>query len=65
MKFIEILEKNIGKKAKKIMKPLQPGDVLKTVADVKKLKKLGWKPTTRIEKGLKNLVDWYRDYYVK
>ena len=62
-RFIEVIEENIGKKAKKKLLPMQPGDVPATVADIKKLRKLGWKPTTRIEKGIKNFVDWYREYY--
>jgi len=45
------------------MMPMQPGDVPTTVADIRKLKKLGWKPTTRIEKGIANFVKWYREYY--
>ncbi len=63
MRYIEVLEKNLGKKAKKNMLPMQPGDVPSTVADISKLRKLGWKPTTRIEEGIKNFVDWYKDYY--
>ncbi len=62
-KFIESLEKSIGKKAKKKMMPMQPGDVSRTMADVRKLRKLGWDPKTRIEDGLKKFVDWYRDYH--
>jgi UDP-glucuronate 4-epimerase len=63
MRFIEVIEEYVGKKAKKRMLPIQPGDVPSTVADIKKLRKLGWKPTTRIEQGIKNFVDWYREYY--
>ena len=63
MRYIEVLEKNMGKKAKKKMMPMQPGDVPSTVADIRKLKKLGWKPTTRIEEGIKNFVAWYKEYY--
>lgn len=62
-KFIKVLEKNIGKIAKKKMMPMQKGDVLKTVANIKKLKKLGWKPTTKIEKGIAEFVNWYKKYY--
>lgn len=62
-RFIEVIEENIGKKAKKQLLPMQPGDVSATIADIKKLRKLGWKPTTRIEKGIKNFVDWYKEYY--
>ena len=63
MRFIEVIEENVGRKAKKKMLPIQPGDVPSTVADISKLRKLGWKPTTRIETGIKNFVDWYRGYY--
>ena len=52
-----------GKKAKKKMMPIQPGDVKSTVADIRRLRKLGWKPTTRIEVGIKNFVEWYRGYF--
>jgi UDP-glucuronate 4-epimerase len=63
MRYIEVLEENLGKKAKKNLLPMQPGDVPKTVADIRKLRKLGCKPTTRIEKGIANFVEWYREYY--
>lgn len=63
MRFIEVIEECVGKKAKKRLLPIQPGDVPSTVADIRKLRKLGWKPTIRIEKGIKNFVDWYREYY--
>ncbi|HDH07798.1 MAG TPA: NAD-dependent epimerase/dehydratase family protein [Candidatus Moranbacteria bacterium] len=63
LRYIEVLEDNLGKKAKKKLMPMQPGDVPSTVADIKKLRKLGWKPKTRIEEGIKNFVEWYKDYY--
>lgn len=63
MRFIEVIEECVGRKAKKRMLPIQPGDVPSTVADISKLRKLGWKPTTRIEEGIRNFVDWYRAYY--
>jgi len=64
--FIELLEKEIGKEAKKNLLPLQPGDVLKTYADITKAKKLlGWEPKTEIEEGVKKFVEWYRKYYGK
>jgi len=62
-RFIEVVEQNLGKKAKKKLMPIQQGDVPSTVADIRKLRKLGWKPTTRIEKGIKNFMNWYREYY--
>jgi UDP-glucuronate 4-epimerase len=63
MRYIEVIEENIGKKAKKKMMPMQQGDVPSTVADIRKLRKLGWKPTTRIETGIANFVNWYKGYY--
>lgn len=62
-RFIEVIEQNVGKVAKKKLMPMQPGDVPSTVADIKRLRKLGWKPTTRIDQGIKNFVDWYKDYF--
>jgi len=62
-RYIKVLENNLGKKARKKMLPLQPGDVPNTVADIRKLRKIGWKPTTRIDKGIKKFVEWYKDYY--
>ncbi|MFA6047617.1 MAG: SDR family NAD(P)-dependent oxidoreductase [Parcubacteria group bacterium] len=65
LRYIEVLENCLGKKAKKNMMPMQPGDVARTVADIRKLKKLGWKPTTKIEEGIANFVQWYKEYYKK
>lgn len=62
-RYIEVLEECLRKKAKKKLLPMQLGDVPATCADIRKLKKLGWKPTTRIEKGIANFVDWYKEYY--
>ncbi len=62
--FISILEKNIGKSAIKNYMPMQPGDVLKTYADVSKLTaEIGYKPETKLEDGLKKFVEWYKEYY--
>ncbi len=63
-KFISILEEKIGKEAKKVYMEMQPGDVLKTYADVSDLEEvIGFKPNTSIEEGLSKFVDWYMDYY--
>lgn len=62
-KFVEILEKCIGKKAEIKLKKLPPGDIKATYADISKAKKLlGWKPKTNIEEGLKEFVDWYKQH---
>lgn len=62
--FIETLEEKLGKKAEKIHKGMQPGDVPITYADIDDLKKdSGFSPTTGIDIGLGKFVDWYRSYY--
>jgi len=64
MDFIEAIEKKLGKKAKKNMLPLQPGDVPSTYADVKDLvEDLGYKPSTSIQEGINNFIDWYLDFF--
>ena len=62
--FIETIEKHLGIKANKIFKPMQPGDVQATFADVTDLERvIQFKPTTSIDMGIKKFVDWYKDYY--
>lgn len=64
MRFIEVLEQQLGRKAEKNMLPMQPGDVPATWADVDDLvRDVGFKPSTRIEEGLERFVAWYRSYY--
>ncbi len=64
MYFIETLEKALGKTAEKEFLPMQPGDVYQTYADVTPLiEKFGFKPSTSIEDGLENFVQWYKSYY--
>ena len=62
--YIEAIEEATGKKAKKEMLPLQPGDVPDTFADVSELvKSVGYKPATSVKQGVAQFVDWYRDYF--
>lgn len=64
MRYIEVLEENLGIKAIKNMLPMQPGDVAATWADVDKLRDaVGYQPTTTVEDGVKRFVEWYREYY--
>lgn len=66
MHFIKILEQLIGIKAQINFKPMHPGDVRSTAADIKEsTKNLGFKPSTSIEDGLAKFVEWYRAYYTK
>ncbi len=64
LRYIEILEDCLGKKAEKNLLPLQPGDVPDTYADVAALiDDTGYKPNTPIEDGVARFVEWYRAYY--
>lgn len=64
MRYIEVLEECLGKKAEKNFLPLQKGDVPDTYANVEKLvTDVGYKPETTVETGIKNFVEWYLDYY--
>lgn len=64
MDYIAVLEKCLGKEAKKEYLPMQPGDVYETYADVQDLMKdYGFKPSTTIEEGLSRFADWFREYY--
>jgi len=64
MRYIEVLEDCLGKKAEKNLLPLQPGDVPGTYADVDNLvRDVGYKPSTPIEEGIARFVDWYKAYY--
>lgn len=63
-KFISVLERCLGKKAKIKYLPLQKGDVPKTYADIDDLvQDVGFKPATPIEVGIENFVKWYKEYY--
>lgn len=64
MRYIETLEKCLGKKAQKNFLPLQAGDVPETNADVSALADyINYRPQTEIETGIANFVEWYKGYY--
>lgn len=64
LRYIEIIEDCLGKKAEKNMLPLQPGDVVATYANVDNLiEDVGYKPSTSIEHGIAKFIDWYKGYY--
>ena len=64
MDMIKALEEALGIAAKKIMRPMQPGDVTATYADVSKLHALtGYAPKVMLEDGLKRFAAWYRGFY--
>ena len=63
MRFIELLEENLGRHVAKNLLPMQPGDVADTWADVSALRRdVGYAPSTSIEEGVARFVAWYRSY---
>ena len=64
MDYISVLEKCIGREAKKEFLPMQPGDVYETYADVSDLMRdFDFKPATTIEEGLSKFAEWFLEYY--
>ena len=64
MRYIETLEKCLGKKAKIDMLPMQDGDVPATSANIARLEKeTGFHPSTTVEQGIARFVEWYKSYH--
>jgi UDP-glucuronate 4-epimerase len=64
MRYIEVIEDCLGRKAEKRFLPLQPGDVPETFADIDDLARdVGYRPATPIEVGVRRFVDWFCEYY--
>jgi UDP-glucuronate 4-epimerase len=62
--FVAAIEKKLGRKAKRNMLPMQPGDVPATFASADLLQSLtGYRPATTIEDGVGAFIDWYKEYY--
>ena len=64
LRFIEVMEQALGRKAIKDFQPMQPGDVVATAADTSALEQwVGFKPSTSIETGVDAFARWYRDHF--
>lgn len=64
--FIELIEENLGRKAEKVLLPMQPGDVPETSADIADLQRhVGFAPDTPVESGVARFIRWYMDFYGK
>ena len=64
LRYIEVLEECLGKKAQKNMLPMQLGDLPDTWADVEALARdVGYRPATPLERGVKQFVEWYLAHY--
>lgn len=64
MDYVRAIEKSLGKKAIKEIKPMQPGDVVATSSDTSKLEDwVQFKPKTPIDVGVNKFINWYKKYY--
>jgi len=64
MRYIEVIERCLKRKAVLELLPMQPGDVKATTADVSDLEQaVGFRPRTSVEEGVAKFVAWYKDYY--
>ena len=63
-RFIDVLEEALGRRAERAMKPMQPGDVTETFADITASRRdFGYDPKTPIDQGLRRFADWYRSFH--
>ena len=65
MKFVSLIEENLGRKAKIKFSDMHKADIRHTLADITNIKKLGYVPMTNIENGIRDFVEWYKSYYKK
>ncbi len=64
LRLIELLEDALGRKAERILLPMQPGDVKETYADLTTIERdLGFQPKTTITEGIPRFTAWFRDYH--
>jgi UDP-glucuronate 4-epimerase len=63
--LIALLEKELGRKAQKVLLPMQSGDVVATYADIEESKtQLGFAPRVPLEEGISHFIKWYKDYFL-
>ena len=63
-RFIEVIEQAAERPAQKIYRPMQPGDMPETMADITRAQAaFGFAPSTAIERGLPRVVEWCRTYF--
>ena len=66
LRYIEVIERQLGRRAEKKLLPLQPGDVPDTFSDIEPLAlDFDYRPSTSIEDGIARFIDWYRHYYAR
>ena len=63
LRYVELIEKAMGRSAEKVLLPKQPGDVEASAADVGPMRReLGWEPTTPVEVGVPIFIEWWREW---
>ncbi|HMN95834.1 MAG TPA: NAD-dependent epimerase [Phycisphaerales bacterium] len=63
-RYVEVIERSLGRTAQRTLLPLQPGDVEETAADIEDLATdLGYRPRVGVEEGVQRFIEWYREYY--
>ncbi len=63
-RFIQVIEDAAGRPAQKVYQPMQPGDMVETMADTRRAREaFGFEPSTSIESGLPGVVAWCREYF--
>ena len=65
MSFVRLIEENLDRKAKINYVDMHPADIRHTLADITEIKRLGYRPMTSIETGIRDFIGWYKDYYKK
>jgi UDP-glucuronate 4-epimerase len=64
MRYIQLIEETLGRKAETILEPMQPGDVKETYADITAIQRdLGYQPTTTIDVGVPKFIEWFKWYH--
>ena len=64
LRFIEVMEQALGRKALKNFQPMQPGDVIATAASTEALQSwISFAPSTDLDEGIKKFAEWYKKYY--
>ncbi len=63
LEYIGVIEEILGKKAIRILEPMQLGDVENTWADIDEMIKVGYRPSTDLKLGMKKFIEWFLDFY--
>ena len=63
LRYVELIEQSLGRKAETILLPKQPGDVEASAADVEPMRRdFAWEPTTSVEEGVPAFIEWWKSW---